>query len=134
MAATATTWFYRTPEKNPYLLAERVNGTFWDNRIGGVLLSVVKAEAPIEMVGTYQGADVRMEWEPTKWLRLATSPASPALADGLANILRRKPTLRYDEAGGETVWEWRVNDADKRWQEVQGKAAFGTPMRLDQPQ
>jgi hypothetical protein len=131
MAATATTWFYRTPESNPYLLAERVNGTFWDNRYGGVLLTVVRATAPFEMVGTYQGADVRMEWEPNKWMRLSTNPASPALVDGLANIIRRKPTLRYDEVDGQSVVEWRLTDADKRWTELQGKAAYGTPMRLD---
>lgn len=131
MAATAASWFYRTPEKNAYLLAERVNGTFWDNRYGGVLLTVTHAEAPFAMVGTYLGSDVRMEWEPTKWLRLATNPASQALVDGVANILRRKPTLRYDMAGGETVWEWWLDGADQRWQELQGKAAFGTPMRLD---
>lgn len=131
MAATAASWFYRTPEKNAYLLAERVNGTFWDNRLGGVLLSVVRAEAPFELVGTYQGSDMRLEWEPNKWLRLATSPAVPALVDSVANIIRRKPTLKFDEAGGETVWEWWLEGADKRWSEVQGKAAFGTPRRLD---
>ena len=133
MAATAASWFYRTPEKNAYLLAERVNGTFWDNRLGGVLLSVVRAEAPFELVGTYQGSDMRLEFEPNKWLRLATSPAVPALVDSVANIIRRKPTLTFDEAGGETVWEWWLEGADKRWSEVQGKAAFGTPRRLDTP-
>ena len=30
MSATAASWFYRTPEKEPYLLSERVNGTFWE--------------------------------------------------------------------------------------------------------
>lgn len=98
MAATAASWFYRTPETNGYLLAERVNGTFWDNRLGGILLTAVKSEAPFTLIGTYLGADVRMEWEPNKWMRLSTNPASPALVDGLASILRRKPDLRYDEA------------------------------------
>ncbi len=131
MAATAASWFYRTPESNAYLLAERVNGTFWDNRLGGILLTAIKSDAPFTLIGTYLGADVRMEWEPNKWMRLSTNPASPALVDGLANILRRKPDLRFDEAGGETVWEWWLDGADKRWQELQGKAAFGTSMRLD---
>jgi len=131
MSATAASWFYRTPESNAYLLAERVNGTFWDNRYGGVLLTVVRAEAPFGMQGTYLGAEVRMEWEPTKWLRLATNPAAPSLVEGVSNILRRKPTLRYDDAGGETVVEWWLEGADKRWQELQGKAAFGAPKRLD---
>jgi hypothetical protein len=131
MAATAASWFYRTPEKNAYLLAERVNGTFWDMRFGGVLFNVVRAEPPFLLHGTYLGSDVRMEWVPNQWMRLATNPAAPTLVDGLANIIRRKPNLRYDEAGGETVWEWWLEGVDKRWQELQGKAAFGTPIRLD---
>ncbi len=131
MAATAASWFYRTPENNAYLLAERVNGTFWDNRYGGVLLTVVKADAPFVMQGVYLGSEVRMEWEPTKWLRLATNPPAPSLVEGVANILRRKPTLSFDDANGESVVEWWLEGADKRWAELQGKAAFMAPLRLD---
>jgi len=131
MAATATTWFYRTPENDPYLLAERVNGTFWDYRFGGVLLHVTRAEAPYVLEGSYNGARMALEWEPKKWARLSTAPASPSLAQGLANIIRRPATLRYVNEQGESVWEWRLEDADKRWQELQGKAAFHSPERLD---
>jgi hypothetical protein len=132
MAATATTWFYRSPEKDAYLLAERVNGTFWDYRFGGVLLHVTRAQPPFAMQGAYNGAAMGLEWEPNKWLRLTTLPASPALAQGVANIIRRPPSLRYETLEGETVWEWWVEGADKRWQELQGKAAYHSPARLDQ--
>jgi hypothetical protein len=131
MAATATTWFYRTPEKDPYLLAERVNGTFWDYRFGGVLLHVTRAESPFAMRGSYNGAAMGLEWEPKKWARLITAPASPALAQGVTNIIRRKPAIRYENPEGETVWEWWLDGADQRWQELQGKAAFRNPERLD---
>lgn len=131
MTATAASWFYRTPEKEPYLLAERVNGTFWEARYGGVYLTVVKAEPPFTMEGTYNGAAVKMEWEPTRWLRLKTAPAAEALAHGLANILRQKPVLRYESTEGQTVWEWWPQGVDKRWQEIQGQPAFHSPVRLD---
>jgi hypothetical protein len=131
MAATAASWFYRMPEKRAYYLAERVNGTLWDARIYGLSLNVTRAEPPFEMRGTYNGAAVRMEWEPSKWLRLTSAPAVPGLADGLTNVLFRKPALRYETADGDTVWEWWVDGAEKRWQEVQGKPAFRRPVRLD---
>ena len=133
MTTTAATWFYRTPEKIPYLLSERVNTTFWDERLGGLWLAVVNAEPPIVMQGSYNGANVRMEWEPAKWLRLSTAPAAPALANGTANVLRRKPVIGYETAEGHTVWEWWLTgaDADKRWQEIQGKPAYRNPVRLD---
>jgi hypothetical protein len=119
------------PEKEPYLLAERVNGTFWEARLGGIYLMVVRAEAPFEMKGTYLGADVRLAWEPNKWLRLASAPASPQLATAVANVLRRRPTLRYEAPDGYATWEWWLEGADQRWQELQGKPAFRQPERLD---
>ena len=131
MTTTAATWFYRMPEKQAYLLAERVNSTFWEARLGGVWLNVDKAEAPFAMSGGYNGAEINLDWEPNKWLRLQTAPESPGLAKGLANILRRGANLRYETSDGDTVWEWRVADADQRWAELQGKPAYRNPVRLD---
>lgn len=131
MTTNAMTWFYRAPEKIPYYIGERVNSTFWEARLPGVFLDVVRAEAPFLMRGNYNGSPIQMEWEPAKWLRLTSKPASPALAKGLENILRRKPNMRYETVEGETVWEWRIEGADKRWQEIQGKPFYRNPARLD---
>lgn len=133
MATTAATWFYKTPENDPYLLGERVRSTFWDERFGGLWLDVVKSESPFAMAGTHDGANVRMEWEPGKWLRVYSAPPSPALVNGVSNVLRRKPRLRYEDAEGRAVWEWylTLETANKRWQEIQGKPAFKNPERLD---
>ena len=130
MTTTAATWFYRVPEKVPYLLSERINGTFWEARLGGVYLNVVSAESPFSMAGGYNGAAVKMDWEPNKWLRLATAPAEPGLAKGLSNILHRRSNFRYETGEGETVWEWWLADGDKRWQELQGKPVYRNPTRL----
>ena len=131
MTTNAMTWFYRAPEKIPYYISERVNGTFWEARLPGVYLDVVRAEPPFKMQGTYNGTPIEMEWEPAKWLRLTTTPASPGLVKGLANILRRQPSLSFETADGETIWEWRLDDMDKRWLELQGKPAYRNPVRLD---
>jgi len=131
MTTTAATWFYRAPENQAYLLAERVNSTFWEERLGGVSLNVEKADPPFRMAGNYNGADVRMEWDPNKWMRLETSPAAPGLAKGLENMLHRKANFRYETGDGHTVWEWWIANGDKRWQELQGKPAYRNPVRLD---
>jgi hypothetical protein len=131
MTTTAATWFYRTPEKQPYLLAERVNSTFWEERLGGVWLNVEKSDSPITMAGYYNGAEVKMEWEPNKWMRLETRPSAPAMANGLGNMLRRRANFRFETLDGHTVWEWWIGDASKRWQELQGKPVYRNPARLD---
>ena len=131
MTTTAATWFYRAPEKEAYLIGERVRSTYWDERVGSLWLEAVQTEPPIVMQGYYNGAHIELEWEPGKWLRLASAPTAPALMQATRNILRRKPTLRYEDAEGHTIWEWRLDDADRRWQEIQGKPAFHSPVRLD---
>ena len=65
MTTTAATWFYRAPENEPYLLAERVNSSFWEERLGGVYLNVEKSDAPFSLTGSYNGADVKMNWDTT---------------------------------------------------------------------
>lgn len=127
----ADNWFYRMPEKRPYLISERVNNTFWAARVVGLYLKTERAEPPFRMTGTYNGAAVSLEWEPAKWLRLSTCPASEGLMTGTTTVLERKPVLRYETPEGETVWEWWLGDFAARWQELQGKPAFRNPARLD---
>lgn len=131
MTTNASTWFYRAPENIPYYINERVNSTFWEARLGGVFLDVERAQAPYLMKGNYNGTPISMEWEPARWLRLGTAPASPGLARGLSNILQRKASLSYETEDGETIWEWRLDDTDKRWEQIQGKPAFRNPVRFD---
>jgi hypothetical protein len=135
MTTTAATWFYAKPESRPYFVAERVRTSFWDQRFGSLWLDTVSAEPPLAMQGTYQGQPVRMEWEPGRWFRLLTRPEAPTLAGGVNNLLRRKPLMRYQDPDGHTVWEWWVqpDEAERRWQEVQGKPAYGNPQRLHPP-
>lgn len=132
MTTTAATWFYHQPEKIKYLLEERVRTSFWDARFGSFWANAVSTDNPIEMEGTFNGAPLQMVWEPGQWFRLSTHPAQPGLAKGLSNIILHRPvTLTYEDPQGHTVWEWRLADADKRWQEIQGKPAYRNLQRLD---
>ena len=131
MTTTAATWFYRAPEKTAFLLEERLRTSFWDQRLGSVWLNVVSLDGPIVMEGQYDGAHIKLEWEPNHWMRVSTRPAQTTFIQAMTNLLRRRPTLRYDDPSNNTVWEWRVDDADPRWREIQGKPAFGNLQRLD---
>lgn|SRR5574341_1305776 len=130
MTTTAKTWFYNVPEKNLYLIGERVRTNFWDARFGGLWLDTVRAEPPILMKGTYQGAYVELEWEPRNWCALRTNPATESLARGVSNILGLKPAFRYEDPHGNAVWEWHLGDLNQRWQAIQGKPEYGKLQRL----
>ncbi len=131
MPTTADKWFYSVPENKPYQLAERVRLSLWEQRLGTLWLDTVRAEAPFLMEGTYNGGLLRLEWEPLKWLRLSSATEATGVAQSMKNLLRRPATMRYDNADGHAVWEWWVEGAERRWQEIQGKPAYSNPVRLD---
>jgi hypothetical protein len=130
MTTSSLTWFYQQPENNPYLIAERVRTNFWDARFGSLWLDTVKADSPILMKGHYKGSAVELEWEPSKWCILRTNPGNAALAQGVSNLIRFRPSFQYEDPLGSTIWEWRLTDADSRWQAIQGRPGYGQLQRL----
>lgn len=130
MTTTAKTWFFNTPEMNPYLIAERVRTNFWDARFGGLWLDTIRAEPPILLAGAHKGCAVELEWQPGLWCALRTKPEEPTLPLGVANVLGFKPAFKYEDPRGCTVWEWHLGDLNARWQAIQGRPEFGKLQRL----
>ncbi|NJL92293.1 MAG: hypothetical protein HC915_00515 [Anaerolineae bacterium] len=125
MATNATTWFYREPEKGrPYLISERVNHTFWQNRINDVYFTCVHAEPPFRLVGEWDGKAVELEYEPTRVFILRMQEESVPFVRGVAEILGFPPTVSYTDADGRFITEWYAKDAQKRLSEVQGNPSF----------
>jgi hypothetical protein len=142
MTSNAATWFYSEPEHNPYLIAERLNGTFWQARLVGVYWRVVNAEAPFRALG-YAGKHIlEMEWVPGQWLALKV-PAQ-AIQDGLATgtgteelveniskrVLAMPASISYGDSDGSKIYEWHMDGGAHRWSELQGKPGFMQPKRL----
>ena len=130
MTTSALSWFYQQPEKNAYLIAERIRTNFWDARFGGLWLDTIKVESPILMRGAYHNSAIELEWEPGQWCRLRTNPANDPLAQGVSNLIRFRPSFKYEDPSGNTVWEWRLNDSAARWQAMQGKPEFNRLRKL----
>jgi len=127
MSANATTWFYREPEKGrPYLIAERVNHTFWTNRITDIYFRCVNAEAPYRLIGQWQGEDVEIEFEVGKLLTLRMEQESIPFIKGCSEILGFAPTVSYVDPDGRYIVEWYADKGTsaKRLQEVQKNSSF----------
>jgi hypothetical protein len=125
MSANATTWFYQHPEKGrPYFIAERVNHTFWANRISDIYFVCVNAEPPYRLIAEWQGTKVELEFEPNAVFILRMGQESKAFIKGVAEILGFAPTVSYKDSDGRFITEWYAKDAAKRLQEVQGNPSF----------
>ena len=80
MATNARTWFYQTPENNPYLLQERVNGTLWMARFWDVYFITERAEPPFCMSAVYKGLPLVIERHGRRWSARAADPGPPPVS------------------------------------------------------
>jgi hypothetical protein len=125
MAANATTWFYKEPETGrPYLIAERVNHTFWTNRITDVYFTCVSAERPYRLTGVWNSINLELEFEPNAVFIMRMSDEHTRFVKGVAELLGFPPTVSYTDADQRHIIEWYAKDAGKRLQEVQGNPSF----------
>lgn len=131
MATNARTWFYEIPEKNAYLLQERVNSTLWMARLSDVFFVAETVEAPYRMTTTWQGHPVRIEWETGKWLRMEADSDVPLVVSAFSNVLQIPATLTYTDSNGRIITEWHRDGGSERWREIQGNPSFQSPIRLD---
>lgn len=132
MSANAATWFYREPERQPFMITERLNGTFWQARLVEVYWRCVKADSPCHAEGYLGDHRLDMEWVPGQWLMLRVPPGldTKNLLNTFNRVLARKATLTYGDTHGNQFFEWHLDGGRARWKEIQGKAGFVKPRRL----
>lgn len=126
MATNASTWFYSEPEHKAYLIEERVNHTFWSNRITALHLACTHTEPPFRMEGEWRSLPLALEWVPGDYLTLITRSAediTPLLV-GIKEILGFSPTISYVDPEGNRVAQWYVNEVEGRIQNIQGNPNF----------
>lgn len=126
MATNASTWFYNEPEQRAYLLEERVNHTFWANRITGLYFTCTSEEPPFRMQAVWQDLPLEIEWIPREYFKLVTQPRDDVnlLIVGIKEILGLLPTVSYVNLQDELVAEWHAQKGNQRLQEIQGDPSF----------
>lgn len=131
MATNATTWFYAEPEHNAYLLEERINHTFWANRIADIYFDCVSAEPPFRMTGVWRGQPLTIEWVPQDYFTLIAAPGSETdlLLVGIKEILGFLPALSYVGPDGQMTVQWYFKDAQARMQAIQGNPNYASIKR-----
>jgi hypothetical protein len=132
MSANAGTWFYREPEHQPFMITERLNGTFWQARLVEIYWRCVKADGPFKAEGYLGDQQLDIEWLPAQWLMLRVPAGldSKTLVKTFNRVLARKAVLTYDDSHGSQIFEWHMDGGKARWKEIQGKAGFVKPRLL----
>jgi hypothetical protein len=126
MATNASTWFYKEPEHRPYLINERVNHTFWSNRMAAIHLDCTSAEPPFRMTGEWHAVPVEIEWVPNTYFKLSAGAQDDIslLMIGVKEVLGFNPTISYVDPEGRQQVEWHVKEMDRHIQEIQGNPNY----------
>jgi hypothetical protein len=92
--------------------------------------SCVKETAPFECQGEWGDTDFSMEWEPKNYLLLKMKTPNQDLLNAFERVLKHKALAAYKNGNSSVVVEWRVKNADARFQELQA-SGVGNLERLD---
>ena len=133
MSANAGTWFYSAPETAPYLISERLNGTFWGARIVDVYWKCTHPEPPFRATGYMGDERLELSWLPGQWLSLHVPQGvdSQRFIDAISKrVLAFPATCTYVDTHGRTVIEWHTDQGQERWNEIQGRVEFSKLKRL----
>lgn len=131
MSTNATTWFYAEPEHNAYLLEERVNHTFWANRIAGIYFDTLSAEPPFKMTALWRDRPITIEWVPKDYFTL-TAPSgadTDLLIVGVKEILGFLPAVSYIGPDGQMAVQWYFSDVEARVQKISGDPNYSNIKR-----
>lgn len=134
MATNASTWFYNEPEHDAYLIEERVNHTFWSNRISAISLRCVSAESPFQMQGDWHDIPITIEWVPKTYFKLITENDEriDLLIVGLTEVLGFLPTISYVNPSDELTAEWHTDQNSEVVQNIQHNPNYRNIKRYKQ--
>jgi len=91
---------------------------FWRAGFKTMWFTCVKDAAPFQAQAAWGDKQFTVEWESKKYLLLKLNKPDQDALKAFEIVLRHKPLAAY-KTGDQVVVEWRVQDAEARFQELQ---------------
>ncbi|MDE3088969.1 MAG: hypothetical protein KGJ80_06265 [Chloroflexota bacterium] len=119
----STNWFFTQFPPSRHGIENELRLAFWKVGCGQMWITCTKDVPPYECDGHWHNQDFAVEWEPGNYLRLRMKEANEDLLDAFRRMLKHGALAAYKNGGGTVVVEWRVKDADARFEELQMSGA-----------
>ena len=103
--------------------------SFWRAGFKRMWFTCTKDTAPFECSAVWNDKEFAVEWEPQNYLLLKMERVDEELLKAFKNVLGHAALAAYKNGGGHVVVEWRVKDAEARFNELQS-AGVGELQRL----
>ena len=111
-------WLFKQYPPSRYVIESDLRMTFWQNGATRMWFTCTRETPPFECQGYWGDETFTLEWEPQKYLLLKMRAPHPDLLTLFERVLRHKALAAYRN-GNQVIVEWRVQDADARFAELQ---------------
>lgn len=123
-------WLFTNYPASRSVIENDLRLAFWKAGVKGIWVTCIKDTAPFECQADWNGSPFSLEWMPKTYLLLKMKAPNNDLLNIFERMLKHKALAAYKNGGGAVVVEWRVKDANKRFEEL--KAGSVTALeRLD---
>ncbi len=111
-------WLFKQYPPSRYVIESDLRMTFWHSGAARMWFTCIKETPPFKCQGFWGDEEFELEWEPRKYLLLKMRAPNQNLLTLFENVLRHKALAAYRN-GNQVIVEWRVQDADARFAELQ---------------
>lgn len=110
-------WFFIDLPPSRHTIENEMRIAFWNAGFKQMWFTCTKDQSPFECMGKWHGTDFTVAFEPKKSLELRMKEPNQALLESFERVLGHRALAAYRD-GGSVVVEWRVKDAEARYQEL----------------
>tara|TARA_B100000945_G_C20424496_1_gene619660 strand:+ start:4230 stop:4625 length:396 start_codon:yes stop_codon:yes gene_type:complete len=127
----ARKWFYKNPGRITHNIAENVRQSFWSSGLYNIWIDSINNSAPYKVQGHHNSIEFEMEWHPSRWLKLRTTKNNLQIQNHISWMLEQKCNISFVDQNNHKIYEWHLEDFDKRWRELSGNPIYSELERIN---
>ncbi len=112
-------WFFANFPPSRSAIESELRQAIWRAGLQDMWLTCTHDQPPYACQGAWHGKEFALEWEPGSFILLKMTEPNQELLDAFEKILQHHALAAYKNGDNRVVVEWRIKDADARYQELQ---------------
>ncbi len=111
-------WLFTNYPASRSVIENDLRLVFWKAGVKGIWVTCTKDTAPFECQAEWNGTPFTFAWEPKNYLMLKMKSPNQDVLNVFERLLKHKALAAYKNGGGNVIVEWRVKDANARFDEL----------------
>jgi len=114
-------WFFTPYAPARSVIENDLRLSFWEAGLMRMWFTCTKDTPPFECACFWGDEGFSLEWEPKNYLVLKMKAPNQDLLNAFERVLKHKALAAYRNGGGSVVVEWRVKNADARFEQLKAR-------------